>query len=101
MYTPAPPQQFAPTDQEQNAYLPPAQSGVPSTPNSTRRGAPSIVFIAIVLLLLIIGVSTGAFALLKSRGNGGATQNNGNAKTSTGNGAAATGVSAIAFFNDS
>src|ERR1700730_15552797 len=51
MYTPPPPQQFTPTRQEQNAYLPPAQSGIPSTPNSTRRGAPSIVFIAIVLLL--------------------------------------------------
>ncbi len=100
MYTPPPPQQFTPARQEQNTYMPTLQSGsAPSAPHSTRRGAPSIVFIAIVLLLLIVGVSAGAVALLKNRTNTGATQNN---TTTTGgaNGTANAPVSAIAFFSD-
>jgi len=54
-----------------------------------------------VLLLLIIGVSTGAVALLKSRGNTGTTQNNSTTNTGGANGAANSPVSAIAFFSDS
>jgi hypothetical protein len=99
MYTPPPPQQLTPTKQDPHAYSPMPKSGVPPAPNPTRRGASSLVFIAIVLLLLVIGVSAGAVALLKSRNN---TTTTGTTNTSgANNGAANTPVSAIAFFTDS